>query len=760
MSGRSGLGTLLRDLFAENLVCSGVLVKLQLRTKFLCSLVVITAALTCATLLVVRHNAQVHLQQETDREASNAIRTFLVIQHQREVELSHTADLLATLAEIRNEDASVVQDPSEDPWQSDDCNLFALADASGKIIALHTTTPGFPIATAETMFRLSLKEHTTSRWWYGGGRLFQVVMQPVYDRESPRSPLAGTVIVGHEIDASAASALRATSSSQVVFRYGQEVVVSTFAPLEEGQFTQQIQIEPDEGRIWIDKEPFLAKTVDLTPGQRPPVTLTVLKSSSDAIAFLNRLNHLLLGLGFLAVLAGGGLVYLISDAFTRPLARLAQGVRALEQGDFSYPLDASGGDEVAEVTAAFDRMRGTLQRNDANRQRLEGQLRQAQRMEAMGRLAGGVAHDFNNLLTVIKGHSGLILDRLKQDDPVSESTQQIAKAADRAASLTRQLLAFSRMQVLQPKVLDLNALVADMGKLLARLVREDIVFMFEPSQPLGRVKADPSQIEQVLLNLVVNASDAMPRGGKLTVATRDVNVDQQLSESLPPMPPGQYVMLSVTDTGEGMDARTKARVFEPFFTTKDLGKGTGLGLATVYGVVKQSGGFIWVNTEPGKGSRFDVYLPQVAAPADAPGPETTGVGAAGRRETVLVAEDEDAIRELTCAFLRSAGYKVLAAEDGAKALAIAEQLNEPIHVLLTDVVMPNVRGPELAEQLRRARPKIKVIYVSGYLEYDRGNGEFLEDGFFLQKPFSRETLINKLAEALSNRAAAPVVQQV
>jgi two-component system, cell cycle sensor histidine kinase and response regulator CckA len=287
------------------------------------------------------------------------------------------------------------------------------------------------------------------------------------------------------------------------------------------------------------------------------------------------------------------------------------------------------------------------------------------------------------------------------------------------------------------------------------------VFLFQPGEALGRVTADPSQIEQVLLNLVVNASDAMPRGGKLTVETRNVTVDRRLSENLPPMPPGPYVVLSVTDTGDGMDERTKARIFEPFFTTKDLGKGTGLGLATVYGVVKQSGGFIWVDTKPDEGSRFDVYLPQVEAPEEAPAPETAGAGATCRQETILVAEDEEAIRDLTCAFLRSSGYNVLAAEDGARALEIASGLDEPIHVLLTDVVMPNMRGPELADRLRRVRPKIKVIYASGYLEYDRGNGEFLEDGFFLQKPFSRETLISKVSEALSQRrvALAGVVQQ-
>ncbi len=729
------------------------LFNLTLRAKFLGSLVLVTAGLMCATLLVVRRTAEVHLEGQIEQDARNALSTFEVLEHQHEISLSHKADLLATLAKLRNEDPSVIQDPSQDPWQSEDCNLFALADRTGKVVGLRTSMPGLDTPTAQKLLDRSLREHAKTAWWYDGSDLYQVVLRPIYSDTQPRER-AGTVAVGYQIDDTAANELRETSSTQVAFRYGNDVVVSTLPPLREQEFSAEMQADPHRTDVRLNRDLFLAKTVDLTNGENPAVTLTVLKPYTGTITFLNRLNHLLFGLWLIVVLAGGALVYFISDAFTRPLGRLAQGVRALESGDFAYPLQARGGDEVAELTRSFDRMRSTLLKNDANRQELERQLRQSQRMEAMGRLAGGVAHDFNNLLTVIKGHSSLLRERLSPDDPSSENGRQIEKAADRAASLTRQLLAFSRMQVLQPKVLDLNALVGDMGQMLKRLVREDITFSFLPGESLGRVKADPTQIEQVILNLVVNACDAMPQGGRLTMETYNVNVDQAVAQNRPPMPPGRYVALAVTDTGIGMDAQTKARIFEPFFTTKEMGKGTGLGLATVYGVVKQSDGFIWVESEPGQGARFEFYLACVEAPKELLRANGHRAATTRRRETILIAEDEECVRELASEFLRSAGYTVLTAENGLEALNVAKRSPGPIHLLLTDVVMPKLRGPELAERLRRLRPEIGIVYMSGYLEYDRGNGEFVDDGFFLQKPFSRDSLVSKVAEALLSRTAA------
>jgi signal transduction histidine kinase/ActR/RegA family two-component response regulator len=736
---------------------------LRLRTKLLLWLVLFTAALTSATLLVVRHSAQAQVQRQIAQDARNALLTIQAVHHQREMTLSRRADLLAILAYLRNGDATAIQDAGDDPWQSGDCDLFALADRKGKIIALHTTTSRLSTASTEELLRRSFKEGSGAGWWYDDGHLFQVVLRPYYEEEPRKGRLLGTVIVGRELDPRGATDLGRISTSQLVFRYGNDFVMSTFSLAKEQELEEQLRNDPKREEVRIGNGRYFASSLTLDSGSQPALSLTVLKSYDEATASLKRLNRLLLGLGLAAVLGGGVLVFVISDKSTRPLANLAEGVRALEQGDFIYPLKSHGGDEVAQVTRAFEDMRNTLQRNEQQRQQgerqrqqLEGQLRQAQKMDAMGRLAGGVAHDFNNLLTVIKGNSSLMVESLQSDDRLLGRAQQIESAADRAASLTRQLLAFCRMQVLEPRILDLNMLVSEMCKLLRRLIREDIAFTFHAGKSLGRVKADPGQIEQVIMNLAVNAGDAMLAGGSLTIETRNVTVDEEGALARPPIVPGEYVLLAVTDTGHGMDAETKARIFEPFFTTKEQGKGTGLGLATVYGIVKQSGGCVWVESEPGKGARFEVYLPLVEEAAEPAGVEEITATPARRRKTVLIVEDEERVRELASEFVQSAGYTVLSARDGTEALAMAEKSDEPIHLLLTDVVMPKMRGPELAKRLKGLRTSLRIVYMSGYLEYNRGNEDFLADGFFLQKPFSRDTLVHKVSEALENNSRARV----
>jgi signal transduction histidine kinase/ActR/RegA family two-component response regulator len=723
---------------------------LRLRTKLLLSLVLSTAGLTSVTLLVVRHTAQVQVQRQIEGGARNAILTFQLMQNERQVVLVNKADLLATLAHMRGGDATAIQDVSQDPWQSDVCNLFLLADHSGKIVALQAPTSSPSLGTVQELLRRTLKEGARAGWWYADARLYQVALQPFYEDAPVKGGLLGTVVVGREVDARVVGDLGRITSSHFVFRYGGDFVISTLSPLQEQEVAQQIQGGPAPQQIQIGDEKFFASSLALTPGMQPAVSLTVLKSYGEAAIFLSKLNHLLLWLGLLAVLAGGALLFVISDTFTRPLTRLVGGVRALEQGNFTYPLEAHGADEVAQVTRAFEQMRRTLQNNQAQTQQLEDQLRQSQKMDALGRLAGGIAHDFNNLLTIIKGHCGLLLDRLKPGDSLYGSGEQIQKASDRAASLTRQLLTFSRRQVLQPKVLDLNALIAEMGKLLRRLIREDIEFLLRLGESLGRVKADPGQIEQVLLNLTVNACDAMPEGGKLTIETHNIVVDKEYARTRPAVEPGDYVMLAVSDTGYGMDAVTKARIFEPFFTTKEPGKGTGLGLATVYGVVTQSDGSIWVDSSPRKGTRFEIYLPRVREQVDRTASDDIAVAPARRFETVLLVEDEEEVRELASDFLTSAGYRVITAQDGAEALKIAERLGETIHLLVTDVVMPKMSGPDLVKRLKRLLPDLKIVYMSGYIEQNEDCKELLEKEFYLQKPFSRDMLLRQVSEAFTN----------
>ncbi|MGC1255231.1 MAG: PAS domain S-box protein [Candidatus Acidiferrales bacterium] len=387
-----------------------------------------------------------------------------------------------------------------------------------------------------------------------------------------------------------------------------------------------------------------------------------------------------------------------------------------------------------------------------DRKQLEEQLRQAQKMEAVGRLAGGIAHDFNNLLMVIQGYADLLTERLAEGDPLRRNAEQIQTASQRATSLTRQLLAFSRKQMLAPKVLNVQSVVVDMEKILRRLIGEDIQLETSSVPDLGLIKADRSQIEQVIMNLAVNARDAMPEGGRLTIETANVELDKAAAHPPAVLSPGKYVMLAVTDNGCGMDAETQAHIFEPFFTTKEKGKGTGLGLATVYGIVKQSGGYVWVYTEPGRGTSFKVYLPRIEDEQTARGRDGKSDAQELPRgsETVLLVEDEKGVRELAREYLELTGYTVIAAEDGHTALELAAMHVGPIQLLMTDVVMPGISGRELAGRVKTIRPEIKVLFMSGYTDQAVVHHGILDtDAALLQKPFTMAALAAKLREILS-----------
>jgi len=386
----------------------------------------------------------------------------------------------------------------------------------------------------------------------------------------------------------------------------------------------------------------------------------------------------------------------------------------------------------------------------------EAQLRQAQKMEAVGRLAGGMAHDFNNLLTVIRGYSELLLGRLGPTDDMRKDMEEVKKAADRASGLTRQLLAFSRRQFIAAKVLDLNALVANMDGMLRRLIGEDIVeFSAELDASTGAIKADPGQVEQIIMNLVVNARDAMPKGGRLTIETRNVTIGEEVRLDAVGVAPGSYVLLAVRDNGHGMDAETRSHLFEPFFTTKEKGKGTGLGLSTVYGIVKQSGGSIIVESAPGRGTTFRIYFPRVEQEVPGPTGAVEAIDPVRGRETILLVEDEPSVRGLVHQTLRLHGYTVLEARHGIEALLTSAKYVGPIHLLLTDVVMPQMSGPEVAEKILTVRPGIKVLYMSGYPDhpvFDQG-GVSRQTGF-LPKPFSPHVLAQKVHEVLNGVKAA------
>lgn len=426
-------------------------------------------------------------------------------------------------------------------------------------------------------------------------------------------------------------------------------------------------------------------------------------------------------------------------------------VACMKEGAADYILKSNLTRLPSAVQNALKRSQSEKEKAEAIKalRKSEEQLLQSQKLEAVGRLAGGIAHDFNNLLTVIRGYSELTLKRLGEEDPLRRGIEEINSASGRAASLTHQLLAFSRKQVMQPRVLDLNSIVANIEKMLRRMIGENIEMRTVIQPDLGNVKADPGQLEQVIMNLVVNARDAMPYGGKITIETSNVYLDDSYAKQYVSVGSGAHVMLAISDTGIGMDEETKQHIFEPFFTTKELGKGTGLGLSTVYGIIKQSEGSIWVYSEAGRGTTFKIYLPRVSASAeDYRLPSALNKVATGT-ETILLVEDADIVRKLATEVLESSGYRVLQAKSGEDALLLCEQEETRIHLLLTDVVMAKMSGKELADRLAPLRPEMKVLFMSGYTDDSIVHHGVLDPRVsFIEKPFTPGGLTQKIREVL------------
>jgi signal transduction histidine kinase/ActR/RegA family two-component response regulator len=473
------------------------------------------------------------------------------------------------------------------------------------------------------------------------------------------------------------------------------------------------------------------------------------QSYREAIHIYQRTRTAFLVIGLTATLCAILLIVFLTRSITSPLARGVRFVNRVTEGDYSPLEEEFSRDEAGVLLQALNHMVKKINEMKS----LEQQLVQAQKLENVGRLAGGIAHDFNNLLTVIGGFSDLALRKVNGNESLKHNILEIQKASERAGNLTRQLLAFSRRQVLEMKIVDLNLLLKDLEKMLGRVIRENIEIKIIPAPDLGKVWVDPGQMEQVILNLVVNARDAMPSGGRLIIETTNAEVDEFFCQNHLGAVPGQYVRLTVSDTGIGMSAEIKEQAFEPFFTTKEKGKGTGLGLSTVYGIVKQSGGYIWVDSEEGCGTSFNIYFPRREGQADALTLTEETRALQLRNETILLVEDESLVRTLTSTILRGHGYQVYEASDGLEALQLVQKNKlKFIHLLLTDVIMPKMSGKELAERLISRHPDLRVLYTSGYTNEVIARHGILEDNTaFLQKPFTPKSLAQKVQEVLDQQ---------
>ena len=487
------------------------------------------------------------------------------------------------------------------------------------------------------------------------------------------------------------------------------------------------------------------------PLQRKDRIIGFVRITVDKEMLNKRLNDLLfksilIGIVFLVI--GSGVTYLVVKGITRPLNRLTKAVKALGMGGAVEKIPVETGDEIGKLGKAFNSMSESLKMRETEKERLEEQLRHAQKMEAVGTLAGGIAHDFNNALTAIIGYGDLLKMRIDKDNPLRSNVDQILVSAEKAANLTQRLLAFSRKQLIEPRPINLNQSIKNVEKLLTRLIREDIEIKVKLSREDLIVMADSGQIEQALMNLATNARDAMPDGGVLTVATESVELNREFFKASDYERPGRYALLSVTDTGIGMDEKTRERVFDPFFTTKEVGKGTGLGLSMVYGIIKQHEGYIYVSSKPGKGTTFRIYLRLTESKIEKKKSKTLGP-AKGGTETVLIAEDDESVRMLSKEILERYGYDVLETSDGEDAVKKFMENKEKVQILLLDVVMPKKNGKEVYEEILKIKPHIKALFMSGYASDIMHKQGIIDEGInFISKPVSPEALLRKVREVL------------
>jgi signal transduction histidine kinase/CheY-like chemotaxis protein len=699
----------------------------------------VVVLLTAAVLTLVQARMRTHVREDIASTLQAESTVYAKIEEAQRAKTQESAALVADLPSLKalmsTNDELTVQDASESLLDRTGADLLALEGANGKLLAFHARSD-IPISNVRQFLR-----DTTGRqdWWFAAGHLFDVSVVPIVAGAGSDIRPLGRIVLGREVSPHSLAEAGGFTKSNLIFEQQGSLILGSLPagvwPKLQGELTSKRDGSQSMHEVAVEGERYLVRAVELS-GQHP-VQLYCLQSYDQATEFLRSLNRMLLTLGVVAVLAGALIVFAISRQITRPLERLVQGTRHLGKGEFEFQIAAQGADEVAELTTSFEQMRNSLKKSR------DGMLRSA-RLEAVGRLAGGVAHDFNNLVMIIKGYSDLLLDSATPE--TKPFIEEIKQAGDRATALTRQLLAFSRKQVLEPQVLEPNQTVLSMVKMLRVLIGEDIELVTKLSSNVGRVQADPGQLEQVIMNLAVNARDAMTSGGKLIIETQACELDEAYTATHSEISPGPFVLLAITDTGCGMSKEILGNIFEPFFTTKELGKGTGLGLATVYGIVKQSRGHVSVYSELGVGTTFKVYLPSVEKPVTAIATQPAKAVAYGSG-TLLLVEDELPLRRLAAESLKRLGYDVLQAGNGLEALAVADRHPGEIDIIITDVIMPKMGGPELVERLREKQPNVMVIFMSGYTEAavvenaKVGNGAIL-----LNKPFSSDSLARAIKQ--------------
>ena len=721
--------------------------RLRLRTKLLISVLAITSLLTAGALLVIRRVVKSHVETEVESALQGSANTFATYQERNSTTQERTAALIAELPSLKalltTHDAATIQDGTGSMAAISGAQLFMAGDTNGAVLAVHSGNVQLDREKLGGLLKECLRRGGYSTWWYVDGHLYQVVIRDVSAGAGEERRDLGVVVQGSEIDEKVARGISEIASGQVAFVLDGRVVLSTLRK-QSNSTLEHLDLAQGTARVQIGDEDFLALPVTLRPMDHSPV-LIVLRSLDEAAAFVRVLNWLIIVVGFAAVGVGTVLVFAITSTITSPVTALVEGFRALEEGNFEYPLAPAGSDELGELTEAFQRMRSTLRTT-------QDQLMRSSRMEALGRLAGGVAHDFNNLVTIINGYGQMALDKSAPESPVAGYVQEIRKAGDRATALTRQLLAFSRRQVMQQQPVDLNTVVGNINKMLRVLIGEDVQLVISQGSALAPAMADPAQLEQVIMNLAANARDAMSAGGTLTIETSMVDgngIDAPEGARVA----SRYVRLSVIDTGQGIDRETQAHIFEPFFTTKAPGKGTGLGLATVYGIVRQSEGFIAVQSELNRGTTFHVYLPategRASELADASAIPSLPVRGT---ETILVVEDEEPLRRFMTTVLEENGYQVVGAGNGREALERSRAFSGKIHLVITDVIMPEMGGKDLIDIIARERPQSRILLVSGYTDRTLSELGIAPGLQLLAKPFTPQSLLGKVREVLGSFA--------